>query len=127
MRFVVCLFVGLLVGAIGATTAVAIVSQRHAYPRALMTVLQHELGAARDAARLGTCSDNPRRIATLGMLANDIPRAIPQKDSSQRVFVQYVDDLHKQIALTPVANCPAQIQALTDIANACEACHRDYR
>lgn len=127
MRFVVCVFVGLLMGAIGATTAVSIVRQRHAYPRALMTLLQHELGAARDAARLNTCSDNRRRLATLDMLASDIPRAIPQDRSSERVFVQYVDDLRKQIALTTVADCPTQIKALTDVANACDACHRDYR
>jgi len=127
MRFVVCLFVGLLIGAIGATTATSIVRQRHAYPRALMTLMQHELAAARDAARSGTCSDNPRHIATLAMLANDIPRAVPQNDPPERVFVQYVDDLRKQIARAPVADCRTQIQALTDVANACEACHRDYR
>lgn len=129
MKFVVCLFLGLVIGAISAITAASILSHRHAYPRALMRVMQHQLGAARDAVRDSGCDGNPQRLAALDVLSADIATAIPHGTPPERVFVHYLDDLRKQIATarSHVGECGKQAPALTDIANACDACHRDYR
>ena len=129
MRLVVCLVIGLLVGAISAATLASIMSQRNAYPRALMRVLQHQLGSARDAAREQACEGNPGRLAMLDPLASDIASAFAPDAGRERVFRQYVEDLRRQVdrARQEHGGCAAQNQALADIANACEACHRDYR
>ena len=129
MKFVVCLFLGLVIGAIGSITAASILSQRDVYPRALMRVMQHNLGTARDAARDSGCAGNPQRLVTLDVLSAEIATAVPHGTPPERVFVQYLDDLGKQIAAarSHAGDCGKQAQALTDIANACDACHRDYR
>ena len=37
-------------------------------------------------------------------------------------------DLRKKLAaFTAATACPARSAAVTDISNACEACHRDYK
>ena len=127
MRYLVCLFIGLVIGALCATTAASILGQRNPYPRALMRVMQHELGDAREAARTRACTDNPRRLATLDVLAGDIATAIPHGDPPDRVFGTYVDDLRKHLATARAGDCATQGPALTEVANACDACHRDYR
>lgn len=129
MRFVVVLVIGILVGAITATTAAAILGQRHAYPRALMRVMQVQFGAARDAARDAACNGNETRLAILDLLAADIGRAIPHGDPPDRVFGQYVDGFRRDVADARGAagDCKAQADALTRVANACADCHRDYR
>ena len=127
MRYLVCLFIGLAVGAISATTAASILGHRNAHPRALMRVMQHELGDAREAARSRSCADNAGRLATLDVLAGNIATAIPHGDPPDRVFGVYVDDLRKHLATARASDCTAQGAALTEVANACDACHRDYR
>ena len=129
MRFIVCVFIGLVIGAISAITAASILSHRHAYPRALMRVMQHQLGSARDAARDSGCAGNPQRLSTLGILSVEIAAAVPHGNPPERVFVQYLADLRRQIgvATSHASECAKQAHALTDIANACYACHRDYR
>lgn len=127
MRYLVCLLTGLAVGALCATTAASILGQRNVYPRALMRVMQHELGDAREAARTRACADNARRLATLDVLAGNIAIAIPHGDPPDRVFGVYVDDLRKHLAAARAGDCAAEVPALAEVTNACEACHRDYR
>jgi len=127
MRYVICLLIGLAVGAISATTAASILGHRNAHPRALMRVMQHELGEAREATRSRSCADNPRRLATLDVLADGIGTAIPHGDPPDRVFGQYLDDLRKHLTSARSSDCKAQAAALAEVANACDACHRDYR
>lgn len=127
MRYVIVLAIGVLVGALCAMTAATVLGQRHAYPKAVMRLLQHQLGEARTAAHEGGCADNPRRLALVAALADEIGRALPSASTPDRVFDQYLADLHRTIAVAASADCKAQPAALADVANACEACHRDYR
>ncbi len=129
MRFLVCIVIGLLVGAISATTIASILSQRNAHPRALMRVMQHELAQSREAARAQGCAGIARRLAMLDVLSGAISDALPHASPPDRVFAGYIDGLRRQLdaAGRAGADCPAQAEALTEVANACEACHRDYR
>ena len=129
MRFLVVLVIGILVGAICATTAATILGQRHAYPKALMRVLKVQLEHARAAASDAGCTGNERRLTLIEALAGDIGRAIPHGDPPDRVFARYHDELGRQLAAARslAGECRAQAEALTAVANACEACHRDYR
>lgn len=130
MRYVVCLIIGLVIGAIAASTAGNAFARRHAWPRAVMNVMQHELGTARSAARGSQCATPAMADASahLKLLGGDLERALLAPDAKDRVFSRYASDMRDTVAKWDVtADCPRQAEALTAISNACDACHRDYR
>ena len=130
MRYLVCLIVGFAIGAIAASTAVNAIARRDAWPRGVMNVMQHELGSARAAARTQQCAAPAVRTASahLQLLASDIEPALLAPGTKDRVFSQYASDLRDALRKWDVdADCAHQSEALTVVANACEACHRDYR
>jgi hypothetical protein len=130
MRYLLCLLIGLLAGALLASTAASALQRRHAVPRALMTLMQHDLAAARATTRAPGCATEPLPAvhARMRFLAGDLERSVLEPAMRDRVFTQYADDLRAAIARWDAnATCAAQAQALVDVGNACEACHRDYR
>ena len=131
MRYLVCLAGGLVIGALLALTAANILHARNAYPRALMTLMHHELGGARAAVHDGRCADAgvTAPIAHLRLLAGDIEPALLAPGAHDRVFSQYAADLGTAIDGfdASAAECAARAAALTKISNACDACHRDYQ
>lgn len=130
MRYFLCLILGLVIGAILASTAGQAFSRRHAWPRAVMNVMQHELGAARTASQTGRCTDPAMASAAahLNLLAADIEAALLAPGAKDRVLSQYASDMRATVAKwDTTADCARQGEALTAVANACDACHRDYR
>lgn len=130
MRYLICLIVGLFAGALMANMAGNAIALRHAWPRGLMNVMQHELVDARSSARAGKCMapTMPAAAAHLQLLATDLESALLDPGVKDRVFSQYASEMRDAIAQwDPKMNCVQQADALTKIANACEACHRDYR
>jgi hypothetical protein len=130
MRYLICLLIGLFVGAITATMLANALQQRHPWSRGLMNVMQHELGDARTAAKGNACATPAMQssAAHLRLLAGDLDRALLAPGAKDRVLSQYIGDFGKTLsAWDPAADCARQAEALTAIANACEACHRDYR
>lgn len=130
MRYLVCLIVGLAIGAIAASTVVTAIARRDEWPRGVMNVMQHELVGARAAARAQQCASPAMRTASahLQLLAGDIELALLAPGTKDRVFSQYASDLRDTLAKWDVgADCAHQGEALTAVANACETCHRDYR
>lgn len=130
MRYLICLIVGLFAGALMANMAGNAIALRHAWPRGLMNVMQHQLIDARSSARAGKCMEPamPNAAAHLQLLATDIEPALLDPGVKDRVFSQYASEMRDTIAhWDPKTDCAQQAEALTKIANACEACHRDYR
>jgi cytochrome c556 len=130
MRYLLCLLIGLLAGAVLASTAASALQRRNAVPRALMTLMQHDLAAARGATHSAGCTvdELPETRASLQYLAGELERTVLAPGARDRVFVQYADDLRATISRwDPEGACTAQAQALVDVGNACKACHRDYR
>lgn len=130
MRYLVVLIVGLLAGAILAGMFSGAMQHRNAFPRALMNVMQHELGSARAAARAGQCATPAQQRAAehLRLIGGDLEGALLAADTKDRVLSQYAADFRRMVAAwNPADTCPDQAEALTTVANACEACHRDYR
>lgn len=130
MRYLLCLVAGALFGALLALTAASALQRRNAWPRALMTVMQHELGAAREAARGDRCTAPQARsaLAHLSLLAGDVEGALLAPGTSDRVFSQYAGELGQRVtAAAAAADCKTQAAALTEVSDACDACHRDYR
>ena len=130
MRYLVCLVVGALVGALLAMSVVGALQRHNVWPRALMNVMQHELREARDAAQGSDCTapalQSGRELMRL--LADDLERAHLEPGAKDRVFGQYANDLRNGLAQwDAAAACVQQRATLTTVANACEACHRDYR
>ncbi|MEO7326379.1 MAG: hypothetical protein ABIW82_16275 [Dokdonella sp.] len=130
MRYLICLIVGLLAGALMANMASNAIALRHAWPRGLMNVMQHALVDARSAARADKClaPTMPAAAAHLQLLATDLESALLAPDAKDRVLSQYASEMRDTIAhWDPTATCAVQAEALTKVANACDACHRDYR
>lgn len=130
MRYLICLIVGLVCGAIAASTYVNATAQRDAWPRGVMNVMQHELGNARSAARVTGCATPALQSASahLHLLADDIEPALLAPGVKDRVFSRHAGDLRVALAKWDIGDsCASQAAALSTVANACEACHRDYR
>jgi len=130
MRYLVCLIGGALLGALLALTVSSILHERDAWPRSIMTIMRHEVGRARDLVHAGQCT-TPAAASTavhLDLMSKDIEPALLAPGTHDSVFSRYAADLHKAIAAFVVAgDCPARGAALTQISNACDACHRDYK
>ena len=130
MRYLVCLIGGAILGALVAVTIANILGQRNAYPRALMNVMQHELGRARDLVHANECTSPDANAAGehLRMMAGDVEPALLAPGTHDRVFSQYASDLRDAVAaFGAAADCPARAEAVTRIGHACDACHRDYK
>ena len=129
MRYLICLIGGALLGALVAVTIANVLGQRNAYPRALMNVMQHDLGHARDLVHANQCTtaDANATAEHLKLIANDIEPALLAPGAHDRVFSQYASDLRDAVATFAAAqDCPARSQAVTKIGHACDACHLDY-
>ena len=122
---------GILIGAIATATLNSLWHQRAAYPRGLMNVMQHSLRAARQNAQSGQCvsTSHQHTLSLLKNLFEEIEPAFLPPSTQDPVFHRYVEDLQNALAraTAPSTDCAKAIIALTDTANACEACHRDYR
>ena len=128
MRYFVCIVLGLLMGSLGTISAMNILAaQRDPYPDSLMNVMKHELATATEAAAQPACNENRQALEKLTMLGNDIIVAMPDGDEPDRVFHQYIKNLKDKVALARDSDCADRKQAMTDIKNACNDCHRDYR
>jgi hypothetical protein len=130
MRYLVCLIGGALLGALIAVTIANVLGQRNAYPRALMNVMQHDLGRARDLVHDPKCTTPEANAvaAHLRLLAGDVEPALLAPGAHDRVLSQYASDLRDAVAAFAAAqDCPARTQAVTKIGHACDACHRDYK
>jgi hypothetical protein len=131
VRYLVCLIAGLVMGAVLASIVIDATSQRHAWPRGVMNVLQHDLAEARAATRAGgNCSAPSQDAARTRMqaMAGDLDHALLAPGAKDRVLSRYAEDLRRTLVRwEPHAACATQATSLADIANACDACHRDYR
>jgi hypothetical protein len=127
MRYLVCLVLGLLIGAVCAITAANILARRDAYPKGLMTVMQHALKAANATAGKPECVNGDPNLGKLALLSADIQTALPGDGTPDRVFDKYVGDLQQATASALASTCSERSEALTGVKNSCDACHRDYR
>ncbi len=128
MRHVVTLIIGLLVGVILSITAMRTLNARKdAYPEALMNVMKHELIAANQAATKPACNENANALDKLTLLSNDIITAMPDEGTPDRVFHQYITNLHDKVLAAGQSDCAQRKEALTEVKHACDDCHRDYR
>ena len=57
----------------------------------------------------------------------DAGTPMPDAGTPDRVFRQYVSNMHDKVVAAGSSDCSQRNQALTEIKHACDDCHRDYR
>ncbi len=132
MRQLALLFTGLLIGALCAFMAARTLQQRHALPRGLMAVMQHDVAELRRAEREQRCTatDLPRRFARIEDLSGEIAAAMGSDPKDDPHLTEYAAALARAAAAARTSvptDCPAFTQRVQAISEACDACHRDYR
>lgn len=122
---------GILFGALLTVMATrTIESRRDPWPDAVMTVISHEFKTVRSASKQGDCTSAASGVALqkMDLLAADIEAAL-MPTADDRVFRQYASDLQTAIskAAATGSDCKLHDAAVSDIKQACDACHRDYK
>ncbi len=129
MRSLILLVLGLIVGAVAATSAVNALRQRDAYPRGLMNVMQHHYATLRSDVRGNRCDDSLRHVAALKALSADIDGAMFPESTPEPPFLEYEHRLGDALDQASVASgtCAALAPAVEKMSAACDACHHQYR
>lgn len=130
MRMLLLFALGLAIGAFAAVTVANGLRRRDAYPRGVMNVMAHHLGRLQAALRDGQCpaAATGHAFARLDAVSAEIDDAFPGLMRRDTQFRSYAGRLHE--ALAPAANaadCKTLAARVTRVADACDACHRDYR
>ena len=131
MRSLILLLLGIAIGAITAFQVGTVWRQRDAYPRGVMAVMQHHLGALHQEIVVGQCplAQSTLHLDWLQRMAGAIPGALPQYGHDEH-FQNFVHRLQGEIRDTqspPVDTCKALEPRIRTIGGACEACHVEYR
>lgn len=132
MKALVLFVVGLGAGALLATSLIGALAARDRYPKAVMVVLQANLGALQRGLRQRDCGldEAAHHVAQLAALTREIPRAFPALERDSAEFVRarelLAEPLDAALAMPP-ADCEALNRTVSAAAQACEACHNAFR
>ncbi|MGA9343251.1 MAG: hypothetical protein WBV61_13075 [Rhodanobacteraceae bacterium] len=131
MRYLMCLIIGLFIGALAAATIESALRESDVWPRSIMHVMQHALSSANRSVHQGHCSDadlNPS-LRHLALLAGDIEPALQPGRAPEPGFVLDAHQLRAAIAAIAAngSDCAHRRKQLATIGNACDTCHREFR
>lgn len=122
---------GILFGALLTVMASRVIESRQdPWPDAVMTVMSHEFKTVRAASKSGECTSpaSGAALRLMGLLGNDVEPAL-MPTLNDRVFTQYATDLRSAISKASAAgsDCKQFTASVSEIGQACDACHRDYK
>lgn len=129
MRALVLVVIGLVLGAFGTHMLERTIHLRHAYPRAVMDVMQHHFVAMRLDVKRGTCPAQTTQGHVQSML-NITHEIGPAFDTDDTHFHDLANQLRaslKHVAKTAPTDCKTLTPMLKTIGQRCSACHREYR
>ena len=131
MRNLILLGLGLLLGAVGASTVLNAMARRDAYARGVMNVMQHHYGGMRERLRDSPCTafDPGSDRSMLAALTEQVGPSQYGDAKPDAPFREYTDRLRTAVADLPqqATTCAAVAPIVTRIGDACDACHRQYR
>jgi len=131
MRQVVLLVIGLFVGAACAFMLARGLDQQSAYPRGLMNVMQHHMAELHRLERAGQCGaqDTAGHTARIADLSHDVLGAFGSSGKDDPHLADFTASLGRtaEAARAGSTDCPALTKTLSQLGDACEACHREYR
>lgn len=122
---------GIMFGALLTVMASRVIESRQdPWPDAVMTVMSHEFKAVRAASKIGECTSptSGSALQKMALLAHDVEPAL-MPTQNDRVFTQYATDLRSAIGKAAAAgsDCKMFTASVSEIGQACDACHRDYK
>jgi hypothetical protein len=130
LQAVALLCLGIAIGALCTVMATNALRLKRAHPRGAMALLQFHLQRVQDAVRVDHCDAAAREhLQRVALLAPEIDAAFASR-SDDRVFAQRLremQDAANAAAGEPVRDCRRLEAARARLADACDACHRDYR
>lgn len=132
MKWIILLLVGLMAGALLATSTIGALSARDRYPKAVMVVMQANLSAMQRGLRAKDCGlpAATRHAGQLAALVAEIPPAFASLERDSADFVRSRELLEQSIGALlrePPSDCEALNRSVTAIAQACDACHNGFR
>ncbi|HET6631771.1 MAG TPA: cytochrome C [Rhodanobacteraceae bacterium] len=127
---VVLLLLGLGIGAAAATMVVRTINLRHAYPRAVMTLMNtHASALKRDLYRHQCDAARSRQhLQRMAALADNIEPAFGT--SGNKPFMKDAHQLQQalvQAGDAPLDRCRDLAAALQPVRHACDTCHQQFR
>ncbi|WP_024891071.1 hypothetical protein [Luteimonas huabeiensis] len=131
-RYLFLFLVGLVVGAVATVMIVrALQARADRFPTSLMQVTQWHAEQLRAKVEENRCAatDLLPHLRALRTLADDLEPAFPDLRDDQR-FAQAASQMRRSLdanLASPPLNCAGLESATRDIANACRACHQDFR
>lgn len=131
MRAVAMLAVGVLVGALGAVTAVGAMKQEVPLPKASMTLMRHHFQPLREMAGGSQCdvAAVARHLRGLQALSSEFDAFLPtggDDEAFKRHAGNFASTMDAVVAAPP-AGCQALGEASKKIGGACKACHDEFR
>jgi hypothetical protein len=132
MRSVLLLILGLVVGALGAAKVSNVMHMRDAYPRGVMSVMQHHLGTLAQSVREGKCPApaTQMHLMRLKAMQPDILPAFAGNVGSKPDFRKHAHKLEAAVDAALAAaptDCQALGKAVSQIGGSCKSCHDAYR
>lgn len=131
MRAVAMLVVGVLVGALGAVTAVGAMKKNVPFDKASMTLMRHHFGALKKMPEAKQCDARvvERHLQGLQGIASEFDVFLPtggDDASFQGHAGKFVTALDAALAAPP-ADCAALTATITSLGGACKGCHDEFR
>ncbi|MFC7521611.1 hypothetical protein ACFQS6_19235 [Xanthomonas populi] len=130
-RYALMLVLGILIGLVCTVMVARVLQARgNPVPDSLMQVMAYQLRALQPDAD-ATCDParHRARLQSLRLLADELEPAFPDIGEDHR-FGEHAHALRAaldQAQRAPPADCAKSAAVNTQITNACEACHRDFR
>jgi cytochrome c556 len=129
MRALLLVVLGLAIGALGATFAISALRQGTPFHDGVMAVMQHHMGALRANVRANQCDAkaSAARFSRMRQEASDLGEAFPGMDAGFGTAAQRLATALDGAQATQPGTCAALATALKPVADACAACHQQYR
>jgi cytochrome c556 len=131
MRAVAMLAVGVVLGALGAVTAVGAMKQEVPFPKVSMTMMRHHFQPLRDMAAGPQCNAATvqRHLRGLQALSSEFDAFLPTGGDDaafKRHAAEFARTMDAAMAAPP-ATCQALGETTRQIGGACKACHDEFR
>ena len=131
MRAAAMLALGIVIGALGAVTAVGAMKQEVHLPRATMTLMRHHFQPLRDMPAGNRCdaATVQRHLRGLQALSGEFDAFLPTggDDAAFKRHAAHFAGTVGDVAAAPPATCAALSEANKKIGGACKACHDEFR
>lgn len=133
MRSIMLVVIGLVLGAVAATTVGNVLHMRNAYPRAVMTVMRHHMGALQGALKRQQCPAGATRmhLQRLSSVSNEILPAFSGPDGDIdphfKADAEHLQEAFRQALGTAPESCANLASSMQKIGDTCDSCHRQFR